>query len=97
MVAESIPFKATHMQSLSTCIVLAVLGALLGLASAFLYFGWDPANGDPSYAMTASGYFAMVLGIVTTLALGIGLMALTFHSNRGGHDQYPWSSSFHRL
>jgi len=28
----------------------------------------------------------MVLGIIATLALGIGLMALIFYSNRNGRD-----------
>ena len=39
-----------------------------------------------SAAMTGAGYTAMALGIVATLALGIGLMALIFYSNRSGRD-----------
>jgi hypothetical protein len=37
--------------------------------------------------MSTAGYVAMVLGIIVTLALGTGLMALVFYSNREGHDR----------
>jgi len=33
------------------------------------------------------GWLAMAFGIVATLALGIGLMALVFISNRRGYDE----------
>ncbi len=36
--------------------------------------------------MSAVGWGAMVLGMVVTLGLGIGLMALVFFSNRRGYD-----------
>ncbi len=64
-------------------LVLGVLVGLLGVAIAVLYVGWDPGE---SSAMTGAGYGAMALGIVATLALGIGLMALVFYSNRSGRD-----------
>jgi hypothetical protein len=63
-----------------------ILGALVGLllvAIAVLYLGWDP---EQEAAMTGRGYAAMALGVVATLALGIGLMALVFYSNRSGRD-----------
>jgi hypothetical protein len=34
-----------------------------------------------------AGWFAMVVGVLVTLALGIGLMALVFISNRRGYDE----------
>ena len=37
--------------------------------------------------ISAAGWFAMVLGVLATLALGIGLMALVFISNRRGYDE----------
>lgn len=43
--------------------------------------GWSTA-GDASTDISAAGYVAMAFGIVFTLALGIGLMALIFYSNR---------------
>jgi hypothetical protein len=37
--------------------------------------------------ISEAGWFAMGLGIVVTLALGIGLMSLVFFSNRRGYDE----------
>jgi hypothetical protein len=37
--------------------------------------------------MSTAGYVAMALGIIVTLGLGTGLMALVFYSNREGHDR----------
>ena len=37
--------------------------------------------------ISAAGWFAMGLGIIVTLALGIGLMSLVFYSNRRGYDE----------
>ena len=48
-----------------------------------LYVSWDP---EQSGAMTGAGYVAMTLGVVATLALGVGLMALMYYSNRSGRD-----------
>ncbi len=36
--------------------------------------------------MSASGYVALVLGVLGTLALGGGLMTLLFYSHRHGYD-----------
>jgi hypothetical protein len=36
-----------------------------------------------------NGWIALILGVVVTLALGIGLMALVFISNRRGYDEPP--------
>jgi hypothetical protein len=43
----------------------------------------DVATGQ---SMSTTGYVAMTLGVIATLALGIGLMSLVFYSNRKGHD-----------
>lgn len=36
--------------------------------------------------MSAHGWFALVLGVVISLAVGGGLMALVFFSSRRGYD-----------
>jgi hypothetical protein len=36
--------------------------------------------------MSVGGWIAMILGIIATLALGVGLMTLMFYSNRSGRD-----------
>jgi hypothetical protein len=71
---------------LGTWAVLAVLVGLLGLAGAVLYVGWRPGDDDVGAGVSTGGYLAMALGIVATLALGIGLMALMYFSHRSGRD-----------
>jgi hypothetical protein len=67
--------------SFGTWAVLAVLLGLLGLAVWFGVKGWGTDDG-PAPPISTMGYVAMGLGIVATLALGIGLMALIFYDNR---------------
>jgi formate hydrogenlyase subunit 3/multisubunit Na+/H+ antiporter MnhD subunit len=79
--------KATKPRHAGAGIVLAVLVAFLCLAIAFMYVGWGPGEGEPGQQMSTAGYVAMALGIIATLGLGTGLMALVFYSNREGHDR----------
>lgn len=37
--------------------------------------------------ISIGGWLAMVFGVIVTLALGIGLMALVFISSRRGYDE----------
>lgn len=67
-------------------IVLASLVLLLALAIVFLIVGLDYDEAYPGQSMSAGGYIAMVFGVFVTLALGVGLMALVFYSNRKGRD-----------
>lgn len=69
-----------------TWLIVAVLLAILALSVVVLYVGWGIADDAGGMAMSTAGYLAMALGIVATLALGIGLMALVFYSNRHGDD-----------
>ena len=39
--------------------------------------------------MSVHGYVAMILGIIFSLLVGCGLMALVFYSNRRGYDEPP--------
>ena len=69
---------------LGTILTLAILFGLLVLAIVFMAVGWDaPEGGTP---MSTTGWIAMILGTIATLALGAGLMALMFYSNRHGRD-----------
>lgn len=68
-------------------IMLAVLVSLLVVAIVFLVVGWGVTDAvDASQQMSGAGYVAMTFGIVATLGLGAGLMALVFYSSRKGHD-----------
>ena len=65
-------------------VVLGVLIVLLVVAIAVLFVGWDP---EQNSAMTGRGYAAMALGVVATLALGIGLGRWSFTAAAvGGTD-----------
>ena len=69
---------------LGTILTLAILVGLLILAIAFVVVGWGaPEGGTP---MSTTGWIAMAFGIIVTLALGAGLMALMFYSSRHGRD-----------
>ena len=64
-------------------IVIAVLSALLLAASVLGYLGWTSTD----TSVPASGYVALVLGVVFSLVVGVGLMALVFYSSRKGYDE----------
>lgn len=71
---------------------LAVILPLLAFLAAsiwFVYYVWASDTGAP---MPASGYVAMAFGVLFSLGVGIGLMALVFYSNRHGYDE-PGSGS----
>ena len=61
--------------------------ALIAILAAALWYAasaWFAISGPP---MPAVGYVAMTLGIVVSLVVGIGLMALLFYSSRHGYDE----------
>jgi len=64
-------------------IVIAVLSALLLAASVLGYLGWTSTD----TRVPEAGYVALVLGVVFSLVVGAGLMALVFYSSRKGYDE----------
>ena len=67
-------------------IVIVVLLLLLVATGAVIYFGWTLATGTD---VPTSGYAAMAFGVIISLAVGFGLMALLFYSSRRGYDEPP--------
>jgi flagellar basal body-associated protein FliL len=67
-------------------VVLIVLLLLLVATGVAIYFGWTLANGTD---VPTSGYAAMAFGVIISLAIGFGLMALLFYSSRKGYDEPP--------
>ena len=66
-------------------VLLAVaLGSILLLA---VILGLRTWIGMADVEIGFHGMAALVLGVVLSLALGIGLMALVFYSSRAGHDE----------
>ena len=67
-------------------IILIVLLSLLVATGVVIYLGWTLANGTDG---PTSGYAAMAFGVIISLAVGFGLMALLFYSSRKGYDEPP--------
>jgi TRAP-type C4-dicarboxylate transport system permease small subunit len=65
---------------------IAVAVAIAVVAAVAAAIGWLWASLGES-AISPAGWLAMGLGVLVTLALGIGLMALVFISNRRGFDE----------
>jgi hypothetical protein len=68
----------------STWVAIAVAAAAVIAVVAVVASLWGDI-GDSG--MSAGGWVAMLLGILATLGLGVGLMALVFISNRRGYDE----------
>jgi hypothetical protein len=64
--------------------IAAPLFAILGAAMWFAARTWLSLGGPP---MPPAGYIAMTLGIVFSVVIGCGLMALLFYSSRHGYDE----------
>jgi fatty acid desaturase len=74
-------------RKLSVLATAAIIVPLLAILAAALWFAagaWVSLGGPP---MPAGGYIAMILGIVFSLIIGCGLMALLFYSSRHGYDE----------
>jgi hypothetical protein len=68
-----------------TFLAFAALLLILGSAAAFMVEGWQRAGAQ----MSIHGWIALVLGVVLSLVIGCGLMALMFYSSRKGYDEHP--------
>ena len=64
-------------------LVIAVLCAMLTGAGALGYLGWFSTDTN----VPDAGYVALALGVVFSLVVGVGLMALVFYSSRKGYDE----------
>jgi hypothetical protein len=67
-------------------IVLIVLLSLLVVTGVVAYLGWRLENG---IEVSTAGYVAMSAGVIFSLVVGCGLMALIFYSSRSGYDEPP--------
>jgi hypothetical protein len=64
--------------------ILVILLILLVSATVLSYLGWTNEAGTD---VPASGYVALALGVIASLVVGFGLMALVFYSSRAGYDE----------
>jgi len=63
-----------------------LIAPLVALLAASVYFALSIWRGIEGPAMPTEGIVAMWLGIVFSLLVGCGLMALVFYSSRRGYD-----------
>jgi len=63
--------------------IIVALGAILGAAIWFAFYGWNLTDAE----IDTPGMIALILGVVLSIVLGGGLMALVFWSNRKGYDR----------
>jgi len=71
---------------LKSWIAVVIAAALVAIVVAVSVINWQ-VIGDTGIDL--NGWIALILGVLLTLALGIGLMALIFISNRRGYDDPP--------
>ena len=64
-------------------LIILALFALLALAVWFASSAWVHLGGD---AIPLYGWFAIAGGVLVSLLVGGGLMALVFYSSRHGYD-----------
>jgi hypothetical protein len=75
---------AAQKPKLGTIALVVALVAILAGALWYAASAWVMISGPP---MPAVGYVAMTFGIVISLVVGCGLMALLFYSSRQGYDE----------
>ena len=68
---------------MKTFLLILVLGGLLAAALFGAATVWTSIGDSP---LSGHGIAALVLGVLASLALGMGLMFLVFYSSRHGHD-----------
>lgn len=69
---------------MKSSLLYLTLGGLLAAAVGVAIYTWDQMAGVD---MSVDGVIALVLGVVISLALGMGLMFLVFYSHRKGYDR----------
>jgi hypothetical protein len=83
LIIDNFPQRA-GLHPLKATLLISTLAGLLAAAVAVALYTWDQMSGVD---MSTDGIIALVLGVVASLALGMGLMGLVFYSNRKGHDR----------
>jgi ABC-type multidrug transport system permease subunit len=71
-------------RSVRNWVAVAIAGSAVVVIGVLIAAAWT-GMGDSE--ISVAGWLAMGLGVIVTLGLGIGLMALVFISNRRGYDE----------
>ncbi len=84
---SKLPASNSYRSELKTALITAfILLAFLALSVWFAMTGWTGVDAQSHASISGHGYIAMAIGIVFSLLIGGGLMALVFYSARNGHD-----------
>ena len=70
----------------STWVAVGIAVAAVTAVAVLIARFWSSTGASE---ISFAGWLAMALGILATLALGIGLMSLVFISSRRGYDEGP--------
>ena len=82
--------RTSHLGAIALIVPLVAILAAAGWYSAR---AWVSIAGPP---MPVTGYVAMTLGVVFSVVVGCGLMALLFYSSRHGYDEISYDQSQQR-
>jgi hypothetical protein len=74
--------------TLGAIALIVPLVAILAATGWYAARAWIAVEGPP---MPLTGYIAMTLGVVFSVVVGCGLMALLFYSNRHGYDEISYN------
>ena len=69
-----------------SCKAIVTLVLCVGLGILGIYFA---ATFNSDIPLSSSGSWALIFGVIVTLLIGVGLMALIFFSSRSGFDEPP--------
>jgi hypothetical protein len=83
----------SHIDAMRIVIGVVVL-ALLGLLAAAIYYAYGIWNALEAADLPGWMYAAMAGGVLFSLLVGCGLMALVFYSSRHGYDERAASGKF---
>jgi hypothetical protein len=76
--------RTSRSEDMRKFLLVAPLFVLLAVSVWWAVSLWVSVEGPP---MPTSGYVAMTFGILFSLIVGCGLMALLFYSHRHGYDE----------
>jgi hypothetical protein len=84
MSEDGAPKSASARLGMAGWIAIAIMAGLLAWAGWYAIHAWNALAGVD---ISATGWFFIVIGILLTLGLGGGLMALVFYSSRKDFDR----------
>jgi hypothetical protein len=76
----------SHMIGMNRIIVIVIMALLMAILAAALWYAYGVWTALEGADMPVEIYLALVSGVIFSLVVGVGLMALLFYSSRHGYD-----------